>query len=83
MSPTYKHLVEKYGPLLTLSELADVLDRSPDGLRMTLRGQSDLARQLEPARLKIGRRVHFRTAVVASVIDGETVAPDATSQDKD
>lgn len=82
MSPTYKHLVEKYGPLLTLSELADVLDRSPDGLRITLRGRSELARQLEPARLKIGRRVHFRTTVVAAVIDGETMIPDATHQDK-
>lgn len=73
-STTQSLLVEKYGPLLTLSQLALILDRSREGLRLTLRGNSDLARQLGAARMKIGRRVHFKTAVVASVIDGEVLA---------
>ena len=73
-STTQNLLVEKYGPLLTLSQLALILDRSREGLRLTLRGNSDLARQLGAARMKIGRRVHFKTAVVASVIDGEVLA---------
>lgn len=72
MNNTTEHLVEKYGPLLTLSQLAQILDRSREGLRLTLRGNSDLALQLGAARMKIGRRVHFKTAVVASVIDGPT-----------
>lgn len=73
-STTQNLLVERYGPLLTLSQLALILDRSREGLRLTLRGNSDLARQLGAARMKIGRRVHFKTAVVASVIDGEEPA---------
>lgn len=74
MNSTAKHLVEKYGPLLTLPQLAHILDRSREGLRLTLRGNSDLAQRLGAARLKIGRRVHFKTAVVASVIDGDDQA---------
>jgi hypothetical protein len=77
MNSTTQHLVEKYGPLLTLTELADILDRSREGLRLTLRGNSELARQLGAARLKIGRRVHFKTAVVASVIDGPQLDPNS------
>ena len=30
-------LVKQYGPLLSLAELAMILDRSPDGLRISLR----------------------------------------------
>lgn len=71
MNQTTELLIEKYGPLLTLSELAEILDRSREGLRLTLRGDSELARKLGTARMKIGRRVHFKTAVVAAVIDGD------------
>lgn len=71
MNQTTELLIEKYGPLLTLSELAEILDRSREGLRLTLRGDSELARKLGAARMKIGRRVHFKTAVVAAVIDGD------------
>ncbi len=30
-------LVKQYGPLLSLAELAMILDRSPEGLRISLR----------------------------------------------
>ncbi|WP_278420669.1 DNA-binding protein [Stutzerimonas kunmingensis] len=58
-------------PLLTLEQLAQILDRSPDGLRITLNGDNELAEGLRPARRKIGRRVLFRVAEVARFIDGE------------
>lgn len=80
MSETTQLLTEKYGPLLTLTELADILDRSREGLRLTLRGDSELAKQLGAARLKIGRRVHFKTAVVANVIDGPTTDAEPAHQ---
>lgn len=80
MNRTAQHLVEKYGPLLTLTELADILDRSREGLRLTLRGNSELAQQLGAARLKIGRRVHFKTAVIANVIDGPTTDAEPAHQ---
>jgi hypothetical protein len=69
MTETEKFLFEKYGPLLTLAQLAKILDRSEEGLRLTLRNHSPLARQLTSARLKIGRRVHFRTHEIASILD--------------
>ena len=65
-------LLEKYGPVLSLSQLAGLLDRSTDGLRLSLLSNSDLSKKLNPARLKIGRRVYFQTLVVARVITGET-----------
>jgi len=65
-------LLEKYGPVLSLSQLAGLLDRSTDGLRLSLLSNSDLSRKLNPARLKIGRRVYFQTLLVARVITGGT-----------
>ena len=69
---TEQFLLEKYGPVLSLSQLAGLLDRSTDGLRLSLLSNSDLSRKLNPARLKIGRRVYFQTLLVARVITGGT-----------
>lgn len=54
--------------LLTLEELAKILRRSPQGLRVTLGRDNELARKLAHARLKIGRRVLFRASVVAQFL---------------
>jgi hypothetical protein len=51
--------------------VAQLLDRSPDGLRVTLRGSNPLGRQLCAARVKIGRRVHFKVRPIALLVDGE------------
>lgn len=63
-------LLSKYGPLLSLTQLANVLDRSPEGLRISLRTANDWSIQLNTARLKVGRRVYFRTSQVASMLSG-------------
>jgi hypothetical protein len=34
-------LVKQYGPLLSLAELAMILDRSPEGLRISLRSSGE------------------------------------------
>ena len=34
-------LVKQYGPLLSLTELAKILDRSPEGLRISLRSSGE------------------------------------------
>lgn len=71
---TEELLLKQYGsPLLTLQQVAKLLDRSPDGLRITLAGNNDVARQLRPARRKIGRRVLFSVADISRFID-QTVA---------
>lgn len=56
-------------PLLSLPQLAEVLHRSPEGLRITLCGDNDLSRRLRPHKRKLGRRVYFDLAAVARVID--------------
>jgi hypothetical protein len=66
-----KILLGKYGPLLTLSQLAELLDRSPEGLRISLNSNTPLSRFLKPKRLKIGRRVYFRSNHIAELLDGQ------------
>lgn len=56
-------------PLLSLFQVAEILHRSPEGLRITLSGDNDLARSLKPCRVKIGRRVYFRVTSIARFID--------------
>jgi hypothetical protein len=61
-------LLKSYGPLLSLTQLAKVLDRSPEGLRISLRTANEWTAQINTARLKVGRRVYFRTSQVASML---------------
>ncbi|MEE4664298.1 DNA-binding protein [Pseudomonas alliivorans] len=56
-------------PLLSLSQVAEILHRSPEGLRIILSGDNEIARNLKPCRIKIGRRVYFRVAGIARFID--------------
>ena len=63
-------MFDKYGPLITLGQLAQMLDRSADGVRMTLRETSPYAEQLNLAKVRIGRRIYFRTPDVAQLLLG-------------
>jgi hypothetical protein len=63
-------LTKQYGPLLSVAQLAQVLDRSAEGLRISLRTESDWSKSINAARLKLGRRVYFRTAEIAQVLNG-------------
>jgi hypothetical protein len=71
MSQTYRTLSERWGVLLSYEALGQVMDRSPDGLRLSLaQNRSDWAHRVNAAKVKIGRRVLFRTAQIAELIDG-------------
>lgn len=70
---TEEQLIERYGILLSLDDLAEVLKRSKEGLRVALRGDSVFARAWCPAKRKIGRRVYFRASDVASLVDNSLV----------
>lgn len=72
---TEEVLIRTYGPLLTMSQVAQLLDRSAEGLRLTIRGSSPLGGRLRTARVKIGRRVHFRVKAIADLVDGRDVDP--------
>jgi hypothetical protein len=70
MTTTHKTLLDNYGLLLNFDQLAKILQRKPDGLRMSLQSPSSAwAREISAARVRIGRRVLFDTASVAKVID--------------
>lgn len=68
---TEEFLYRKYGgsPLLSFSQVAEILHRSPEGLKITLRTNCELANQLKPNRVKIGRRVYFKVSDIANLID--------------
>jgi hypothetical protein len=61
-------LTKRYGPLLSMTQLAALLDRSPDGLRITLRSSGEWVSKINATRLRLGRRLYFRTAEVADVL---------------
>ena len=66
-------LFQRFGPLLSIAQLAAVLDRSPDGLRDSLRATNEWTQRINKARLKIGRRVYFRTSQIAEVLSDEAL----------
>jgi hypothetical protein len=66
-----ENLVGRFGPLMPLAGLASLLDRSPEAVRMYLRSDSELAQRINTAKLKVGRRLYFRTMEVARVLNGE------------
>ena len=68
---TENYLLQKFGPLLSLAQLAAILDRSADGLRLSLGQDGEMSKKFNPTRKKIGRRVYFRTAMVAPILDAD------------
>lgn len=63
-------LLHRFGPLLSIAQLAAILDRSPEGLRISLRTTNEWTQRINKARLKIGRRVRFRTCQIAEILSG-------------
>ncbi|MCF6188899.1 MAG: DNA-binding protein [Cocleimonas sp.] len=71
MATTLNYLLEKYGPLMTLEALAKTLDRSPQGLRVSLNSKSEISNKINGCRSNnIGRRMYFKTEAIANIIDG-------------
>jgi hypothetical protein len=64
-------LIQQYGPLMSVAQLAKCLDRSPEGLRISLRTKSEWTNAINAAKLKRGRRVYFRTTEIAMTLSGK------------
>jgi hypothetical protein len=64
-------LTKQYGPLLSIAQLARVLDRSPEGLRISLRASAKWVQQVNAARVRLGRRVYFRTSTISQLLSGD------------
>lgn len=66
-----ENLVQRYGPLVPLSGLASVLDRSPEAVPMFLRSNCDLARRINTSKVKVGRRLYFRAGELAHCLSSK------------
>lgn len=64
-------LNKEYGPLLSVAQLAKVLNRSPEGLRISLRAPSEWSTRINQSKLKLGRRVYYRTAEISLILSGQ------------
>ncbi len=62
-------LIKNYGILMTMTDLAHLLDRSDDGIRITIQSESELGGRLRNIKMKVGRRVHFKARDIALLID--------------
>lgn len=61
----------RYGPLLELAEVAELLKRTKSGLQSTLdAGKSEFADGLRAARRKVGRRNLFEFEAIAKLVEG-------------
>jgi len=72
MNATLTYLQNLYGSLMSIEALAKTLDRSPQGLRVSLNSKSDMSNAINTTKRKIGRRVYFKTEGIAKIIDGES-----------
>jgi hypothetical protein len=61
-------MIQQYGPLLNMTQLAAILDRTPEGLRITLRSSGEWVNRINSTRLQLGRRVYFRTSEIAALL---------------
>lgn len=66
-----ENLFERFGPLIPLAGLAALLDRSPEAIRMFLRSNNELAQHINTAKLKVGRRLYFRSSEIARCLSGD------------
>ncbi len=60
--------LRKYGRLLSINQLAALLDRSKEGLRITLRSSGKWVKQISETRLRLGRRVYRCTSEILQVL---------------
>ncbi len=62
-------LIRQYVPLLSINQLAVPLDRSPEGLPITLRSFGEWVKEINATRLRLGCRMYFRTSEIAQVLE--------------
>lgn len=70
ISATHQYLLTRYGPMLTLKHLAEVMHSTPSGLRMAMsRKRQPFTVTLAASRRLFGRRVYFEARKIAEIID--------------
>ncbi|WP_259334272.1 plasmid-related protein [Pseudomonas sp. FW300-N2F2] len=71
---TEEYMLDRFGPLMSIADLASLLGRSPDGVRVALYSNTDVSRKLNPTMVRVGRRVYFRTLQVSQALSLDTPA---------
>jgi len=66
---TEQQIISTFGILLNMQDVARLLNRSPEGLRVTLTRDGELSQKLSSAKVKFGRRVMFKASAIAQIID--------------
>ncbi|HPH05745.1 MAG TPA: DNA-binding protein [Methylotenera sp.] len=66
---TEEALMKQYGILISMKDCAELLGRSTEGLRVTLCRNTSMAEKFKKARVKLGRRVMFKSSAIAQIID--------------
>ncbi|MDY7566839.1 hypothetical protein RGU44_17590 [Pseudomonas sp. 5C2] len=61
-------ILERFGPLVTLEQLAELLHRQPGGLAWSLSQEGEFSGAINATRVKLGRRSYFRTSELAGII---------------
>ncbi|MDP2199936.1 MAG: hypothetical protein Q8K01_15235 [Sulfurimicrobium sp.] len=62
-------LFEKYGPLVPLADVVEIFHADLAALRGALKRKSGLGAILEPAKVKMGRRIYFKSLILADILD--------------
>lgn len=65
---TEDYMLGRFGPLMSIGDVAGLLGRSADGVRVALYTDSDISRRLKPTMVRVGRRVYFRTVQVGEAL---------------
>lgn len=74
VSSTYRFLLDRYGPVLTVEQLAETLSRKKSGLRNALQKSEEAwVVALNARKTRIGRRMYFPAEAVADLLDGHLV----------
>jgi hypothetical protein len=74
MSNTLNYLQNQYGPLMNMGAVAKTFDRSKEGLRVCLSSNTPFSVAINSAKKRYGRRVYFKTEVIAELIDNDVLA---------
>lgn len=78
---TEEYLLNRFGPLMSFPDIAFLLSRTTNGVRVSLYSDTDISRKLKPAMIRIGRRVYFRTMQINDALNLEIeVSPKSSLQ---
>ena len=66
---TFEYLLQKHGPLMSLNDVASLLKRSANGLRVCSYRDYELSKKLNAAKFQMGRRVYYHTQKIAELIE--------------